>query len=110
MSQFDEFIGLVLANGKMLAKDLFAGFVQNAEDDIRAFLDSLEADLRTWTQLLADGDLTRLEFEDLVKGSADLAELAALTRAGIALAQLERFRSGLIEIVTNAAFDVFWPI
>jgi ABC-type ATPase with predicted acetyltransferase domain len=65
--------------------------------------------LRRWTRELRDNELTKAEFADLVKGQKDLAQLAALTQAGLALAALQRFRDGLMKLVIDTAFKTFLP-
>ena len=107
MSKFDEFVDAVLSGSKDLAKQIFGGFEDGAKEDANAFLKNTEDDLRRWTKLLASKDLTQRDFTDLVQAKKALAEIHALTQAGIALTKLERFRSGLINLVIDTAFDVF---
>ncbi len=105
--KFDAFIDAVLEGAKVLAKDSLHGYQSQAAKDAKAFLKKAEADLKRWTKLLASGELTEQDFRDLVQAKEALAEIHALTQAGIALAELERFRSGLIELVVDKAFEVF---
>ena len=107
MSKFDDYVSGIRDGAKDLAKKLFKDFDKEAVDDTRDFLDRTDAKLRKWTRQLADEDLTRAEFEDLVKGQADLAKLGALTQAGVAATKLERFRSGLVDLAVNTAVDIF---
>ncbi len=82
-------------------------FREAAEKDGNAFLDRTEEDLRRWTKLLAQGDLSQDDFEWLVAGKKDLAEMEALKQAGLALVRLERFRNALISLVVDTAFETF---
>lgn len=107
MARFDEFAGAVKSGAKVIGKDLFREFQAQAVDDAREFLKRTEVELRQWTAQLARQELTPAEFEDLVRGQKDLAELHALTQKGIALAKLERFRRQLIDLVIGSAFRVF---
>jgi len=104
---FDNFINAVVEGAKDLAKEIFDGFANQAQEDAKAFLKKTEADLERWTQLLADKKLTEQDFGDLVQAKKALAEIHALTQAGIALTKLERFRRGLIDLVIEKAFEVF---
>ena len=106
-SKFEDFIKAVLEGAKDLAKDIFNGFEDQAKEDAKAFLKKTEADLKRWTKLLAEKKLTEQDFGDLVQAKKALAEIYALTQAGIALAKLERFRSGLINLVIDKAFEIF---
>jgi hypothetical protein len=107
MSKFDEFVEAVLDGAKELAKQIFDGLEDNAKDDAKAFLKKYENDLRRWTKMLANREITEHDFTDLVQAKKALAEIHALTQAGVTLARLERFRSGLIDLVIDAAFKIF---
>jgi hypothetical protein len=106
-SKFEDFIKAVLEGAMGLANDVFIGFEDQAKDDAKAFLKKTEADLKRWTKLLAENKLTEQDFGDLVQAKKALAEIYALTQAGIALTKLERFRSGLINLVIDKAFEIF---
>ena len=110
MSVFSDFEKAVLSGAKSLAQGTFKGFVTEAENDAKSFLKQSEADLKQWTSELASGELTKDEFTDLIEGEKDLAELDALTQAGRALADLQRFRAGLVQLVLDAAFKTFLPV
>lgn len=107
MSKFDEFTAAVLSGSKDLAKQLFDGLEDSAQEDAKAFLEKAEADLKRWTKLLAVAEITERDFADLVQAKKALAEIHALTQVGVALTKLERFRSGLIDLVIDTAFKVF---
>lgn len=106
-SKFNGFVSDVAKGGKALGKDLFKELQTQATKDTKAFLAASKVNLRKWTKQLADGDLSKAEFQDLVRGEKDLAKLHALTEAGIAATKLERFRSGLITLVIDSAFGRF---
>jgi hypothetical protein len=106
-NKFDDFINAVTEGAKDLAKDIFNGFENQAKEDVKAFANKAEADLKRWTKLLAEKKLTEQDFGDLVQAKKALAEIHALTQAGIALTKLERFRSGLINLVIDKAFEIF---
>ena len=107
MSRFDVFTEAVLTGAKDLAKETFDGFEDAAKDDAKAFLKKTRKDLKRWTKLLAKKRLTEQDFSDLVDAKKALAKLHTLRQEGVALARLESFRSGLIDLVVDTAFDVF---
>jgi hypothetical protein len=110
MGTFDDFLALVLKNGKDLVETTLQGFQANAEADIQAYLAQERTILQNWTEEVAKGQMSQAEYADLLKGEVDVAKLASLTAAGVALADLERVRVGLIDVVVKAAFDTFWPV
>ena len=109
MSQIDDFFGTVVSGSKGLAEQTLQGFVAQAKDDTRNFLAQSKQQLQQWTTQLALGQLSKMEFEVLVGGLKDLAALRALTQAGIAAADIQRFRDALITLVIDAAFKTFLP-
>ena len=107
MSSFNDFAGQVKDGAIELAKDLFDGFEKQAAKDAAAFLEKTKQDLKRWTTLLAHKEITEEDFSDLVHAKKALAEIHALRQAGIALIKLEKFRSGLVNLVIDRAFAVF---
>lgn len=89
---------------KALAQKLFKQYTQQAVSDAKDFLEKTKEDLKRWIEELARGEMTKDEFESLVQGQADLAEMHALKQAGLAAVQIETFTNGLLDIVVNAAF------
>lgn len=107
MSKFDEFVEAFLEGAKVLAKEVFDGFEGVAIDDAKEFLEKLKEDMQRWTKLLALRVLTEQDFSDLVQAKKALAEIHLLRQQGVALTKLEKFRTGLINLVVDTAFDVF---
>lgn len=107
MASFDDFVEALKAGAKDLAKEIFDGFEDEAKDDAKAFLEKTKQDMQRWTKFLAQGELTEQDFSDLVQAKKALAEIHALRQKGVALTKLERFRTGLINLVIDTAFDVF---
>lgn len=75
--------------------------------DGSAFLEESKKDLERWSKMLASGELTRDDFEWLVAGKKDLAELALLKRKGLGQVARDRFVNGLIDTIVATAFKVF---
>ena len=107
MGTFDDFTKAIKDGAKMLAKEIFDGFENEAVKDARAFLEKTSNDLQRWTKLLAQELISEQDFSDLVQAKKALAEIHALRQKGVALTKLERFRSRLINLVIDSAFNVF---
>ena len=107
MSKFDDFIEAVEEGVKELAKKTLKGFKDEATSDVKAFLEASQDDLKRWTKLLADGELSQDDFEWLVLGRKDVAELYALKQAGLAQIRLDRFKNALVDLVIDTALDIF---
>lgn len=107
MASFDDFVEALKNGAKDLAKEIFDGFEDEASNDAKAFLEKTKEDMRRWTKLLAQGELTEQDFSDLVQAKKALAEIHTLRQTGVTLTKLERFRSGFINLLIDTAFDVF---
>jgi len=107
MAGFDDFLKALKDGLKQLVTDTVQDFKQAATKDGEAFLANARTDLETWTKALAKGELSKEEFEWLLKGQKDLAEMVALKQAGLGLVRVDQFRSSLIDLVVGTAFKIF---
>lgn len=109
MSDFSDFADLVKSGAAKLAIGELKGFAEQARADADDFLQRSRKKLERWTGKLARKELSGDQFEFLVKSEVDLAEVAALAQAGAALAAIQRFRDGLVNLVVSSATKVFLP-
>jgi hypothetical protein len=107
MAIFDSFIKKIETGVVSLAENTIKGFGKEALKDSKDFLKKTEKDLKRWTNMLASGELSRDDFEDLVMGRKDLLEMYSLQQAGLALVELDRFRNSLISLIVDTAFGEF---
>ncbi len=107
MATFDDYVKELKKGFRGLAQELVAGIEADALSDMNAFLKKSERDLKRWTSQLADGEITKQDFTDLVQAKKALAELHELTKAGVAVTKLDRFRSDLISLLINTAMKVY---
>ena len=89
---------------KALAEKLFKQYTHQALSDVRDFLEKSKDALKRWVEDLDRGDIDKDEFESLIKGQADLAEMRALKQAGLAAVQIDTFTNGVLDIIVSAAF------
>ena len=102
---WEAFVASVEDGVKALAKNTVREAVDQAEADAKAFLNDSKDAMRRWGDALADGKISKDDFEFLLGGQKDLAKMHALKAAGVSKTRLERFRLGLISLVTNSAFE-----
>jgi len=95
---------LVENQSKALAEKLFRQYTHQAVSDVRDFLQKSTLNLKRWVEELARGEMDKDEFESLVKGQADVAEMRALKQAGVAAVQIDTFANGVLDIIVSAAF------
>lgn len=106
MGKLDDFADAVLTGAKDLAKNILEGFENQAGEDAKAFLDKMKNDLQRWAKLRTERKITDQDFIDLVQAKKALAEIHALTQAGIATIKLERFRTEFIKLVVDKALAI----
>ena len=113
----DDFIssipGLIELAAKETVSDIrdLAGksieeYAERAKLDAAPLLSSRKEKLKEWTIKLVENELTEKQYKHLIKSEIALAKLHLLTEAGIAQTQLERFRSGALEVIAKAALSV----
>lgn len=107
MANFEDFIDALKEGAKELARETLNGFEDQAKQDAEYFIEKSKEDLNRWTSLLAQGDINKQDFSDLVIAKKALAEMFALRQTGLTLVKLENFRKGFINLVVDTAFDVF---
>jgi hypothetical protein len=81
-----------------------------AKADITAMKNLMEADLRRLTALRLRNEINKSEFNELMSDKIRLAEMAALTQAGIALIEVDKFRHAVIDIALKVVFDRLIPL
>jgi len=89
---------------KALAEKLFKQYTNQAMNDVQDFLEKSKDDLKRWIEELSRGEISKDEFESLVKGQADAAGMHALKQAGLAAVQIDTFINGVLDIVVSTAF------
>ncbi len=106
MADFDDFLEDVKAGLGGLVADTLGDFADSAKERAAAFLEDTKEDLQKWRQQLADGEISLDDFEFLVKGKADLAEMSVLLERGAAKVAVDRFRLGLVQLIRDSAAGV----
>lgn len=103
MSFFDTLLGLVTAGAAKLAQGDLNGLLTQATSDSIAFVVDSRSALDRWATLRRDNLITDRELSDLIRAQAALAQMADLTKSGIALTRLDRFKAELAQLVISSA-------
>ncbi len=87
--------------------DLLKEFVTSRTVDIRStvqgFVNRSAEDLKRWTAMLAQGQLTERDYRSLVAGIGGLAEMAALKELGLTKARSDELKGRIIDTVVGSA-------
>jgi hypothetical protein len=100
----DAILQTTLEKSKELAATLFKKFTEQAVSDTKDFLQRSREGVARATALLADKRIDKDDFEDLILGKKDLAEMHGLKQAGLASATIDTFVNGVLQILIDAAF------
>lgn len=107
MASFDDFwakLGVELVEFAMHDwRDCRDAAISDGKD----FLEKTQNDIRRWCKMLEEGTLSGGDLAVLLAGEKGLAELALLKQRGLPRAALDRFVSGLIDIVASTACNFF---
>jgi hypothetical protein len=96
-----------LKNGVIsLAQATFKNYVNEAQSDGQAMLDQMKTDIEDWTNQYTTGAISQDELSFIIQGRKEDLEVAALTQAGIAQAQLDGFKTGVINLVEKTIFSL----
>jgi hypothetical protein len=107
MASYRDFLDALEKGITDLLKTSAKDFTQEARSDAKDFLKKAEEDLKRWTKLLQKDQLTKDDFEWLVKGKEALAQMRALKLAGLTQVRIDRLRKSIINLVIDTAFAVF---
>lgn len=88
-----------------LAKEKVQDLAAEASSDGTSLLHIMEDDLKKYTQQLADGEIDQDQFKLMLLGDKDLAEMSALTEAGLAQAKADEFRTEVFNLIVNTALS-----
>ena len=98
----DSVLSEIGKNITTLAATTVKKFANQAVSDGEAFVATTQEQIANWAEQLANDQISQKNFESLVRGEKDLAEMQGLEEAGLAQASIDSFINGVIEIVINA--------
>lgn len=81
-------------------------FKQRAEEEAMSFVNESKEDLIKWTAALANGELSKKDFEWLAQSKKDLLKLNGLKAAGLAEIEAEKFTKELLSLAVNKAVEL----
>lgn len=87
---------------KQLVKNAAKTFANEAEQDLKAFLDDSEDDLKRYSRMFKNGDISKFEYKFLVKMKADSAEMLAVSAKGIARARYKHLLDNVRDLIVGS--------
>jgi len=107
MSTFNEFVSTLKNDLLDFAKENLEEYKDEILKDGILFIEKAKSDLERWTEGLASGALSKADFEFLLKGKKDLAQMEALKQLGLSKIRITKITNGIIDVVAGSAFKTF---
>jgi hypothetical protein len=107
MPTFNDFLSIVKDDLQEFAKENLNEYKDELLNDGNAFVEKTKNDLKRWTDGLATGALSKADFEFLLKGKRDFAEMEALKQLGLSRIKINKLTDGVINIVVGSALKTF---
>ena len=106
MPKFDDILDEIKVGIAELGKKSAKDFVEEVRKDGDAFLREIGDDLERWTELLARKKISAKEFRVLVEFNRDLAQMKALSAAGLAKKKVQNLANGIVDLVTKTVLKL----
>lgn len=103
MSDMNLFIDELKRNLQKLAAGPYQKYSSQLIKDGTAFAVKLEEDLKKWAAEYSIQEMTKEEFESLIKSKKNLLEMEALKHVGLPKTDLNKIRNSIVETVTETA-------
>lgn len=107
MPTFNDFLSIVKDDLMEFAKENLNEYKDELLKDGSAFVTKAKEDLERWTAALATGALSQADFEFLLKGKKDLAEMESLKQLGLSKIRISKITNGVIDVVVGSAVKTF---
>jgi hypothetical protein len=107
MPTFNDFISTVQDDLLDFAKENLEEYKDELLKDGTLFFEKTKSDLERWTEGLASGALSTGDFEFLLRGRKDLAEMEALKQLGLSKIRITKITNGIIDVIAGSAIKTF---
>ncbi|GIK59407.1 MAG: hypothetical protein HND39_06195 [Ignavibacteriota bacterium] len=107
MPTFNDFISTVKNDLLDFAKENFEEYKDELLKDGSTFLEKTRSDIERWTEGLASGALSPADFEFLLKGKKDIAQMEALKQIGLSKIRISKITNGIIDVMVGSAVKTF---
>ena len=108
MPTFNDFVSTLKNDLLDFAKENLEEYKDEILKDGARFVEKAKSDLERWTEGLATGALSKSDFEFLLKGKKDLAQMEALKQLGLSKIRITKITNSIIDVVVGSAFKTFF--
>jgi len=107
MPTFNDFVSTLKTDLLDFAKENLEEYKDELLKDGTLFIEKAKSDLERWTEGLASGALSPADFEFLLKGKKDLAQMEALKQLGLSKIRITKITNSIIDVVVGSAVKTF---
>jgi hypothetical protein len=107
MPTFNDFVSTLKNDLLDFAKENLEEYKDELLKDGTLFIEKTKSDLERWTEGLASGALSATDFEFLLKGKKDLAQMEALKQLGLSKIRITKITNSIIDVVVGSAVKTF---
>ena len=107
MPTFNDFVSTLKNDLLDFAKEHLEEYKDEILKDGTLFIEKAKSDLERWTEGLATGALSKADFEFLLKGKKDLAQMEALKQLGLSKIRITKITNGIMDVVVGSAVKTF---
>ncbi len=106
MGDFNNFLDKLKKNLSKISDGTQHKLSKQIIQDGIEFAQRLESDLESWGDEYSIHQMTKEEFEDLIKSKKELLEMEALKKEDLPGTELNKIRNAIVETVTVTAVKV----
>jgi nicotinamide riboside kinase len=103
---WENFISQVSEGVRDLCIGSFSNLKSTLAKDMLGYLEKSKRRFETWSQQLLKGDLTKEEYENLIKGQMKVAEFITTKHIEMGKIEIEKLSSGLAKVIIDTTFRV----
>ncbi len=103
---FQKILDTLKEDVSSLATTTFKEYREQAKADALKLVEDMKENLKTWTLQLAEGKISKNDFEFLVLGQKDSVKMEAITQAGLALIKADQLKNSLLNTIVKTVFDL----
>jgi hypothetical protein len=103
MADFDDVFSELKGAILPLADNMVNKYKDRAKAEVTQFLEDSKETIKLWSKQLIDGDITIEDYESLVLGLKDIAELKILKNAGLAQQRVGQFIGSVLNTLVDIA-------
>ncbi len=107
MADFNDFWGDLKKGISTFVQSSFNEFKDQAIAAGNEFIEDSKDDIKVWTEQLAGGQMSKDDFQWLMRSKETTAKLIILKHIGLTKAQVDKLTTGIIDVVTTSAFKSF---